>query len=132
MTTTIITGGDLTLTINAIDRSAQITSAILSTESTRDTYQLIGGTKAYKVTNQNSTLACEILLDWSSGTSDFADALWTAATTAPDTAISFILASNGQSFTGSLLPEVPNVGSAGSDVQTWSVTFQVVDTPTKS
>ena len=131
MTTTIITGGDLTLTINSIDRSAQITSAKLTVETSRERYQLIGGAYAYATTDKNASLAVEILLDWSTGTSDFADALWSAASSAPDTPISFVLASNGQTFTGSLLPEFPEVGGAGSDVQTWSATFQVIDVPTK-
>lgn len=132
MATTIITGGSLTLTINAISRSEQITSAVLSVEQTRNTYNLIGGTKAFKVVDTNATLAVDFLLDWSSGTSDFADTLWTAATTAPDTAIPFVLASNGQTFTGSLFPEFPTVGGPGNDVQSQTVTFTCSGIPTKS
>lgn len=131
MTTTIINGGTLTLSINAIDRSAQITSAVLSVEQTRNAYNLIGGTKAFKVVDNNVTLACEILQDWSSGTSDFMDALWTASGT-PDTGIAFVLTNNSQTFTGTLYPEYPAVGGAGNDVQTWSVTFQCAGVPTKA
>lgn len=130
MTTTIINGGTLTLSINAIDRSAQITSAVLSVEQTRNAYNLIGGTKAYKVVDNNVTLACEILQDWTTGTSDFMDALWTASGT-PDTALAFVLTANGQTFTGSLYPEYPEVGGAGNDALTWSVTFQCDSVPSK-
>ena len=131
MTTTIINGGSLTLSINAIDRSAQITSATLSIEQTRNAYNLIGGTKAFKVVDNNVTLACEILQDWSSGTSDFMDALWTASAT-PDTGIAFVLTDNSQTFTGTLYPEYPAVGGAANDAQTWSVTFQCAGVPTKA
>lgn len=131
MTTTIINGGTLTLTIGAVDRSAQITSAVLSVEQTRNAYNLIGGTKAFKVVDNNVTLACEILQDWSSGTSDFMDALWTASGT-PDTALAFVLTANSQTFTGSLYPEYPAVGGAGNDALTWSVTFQCAGVPTKA
>jgi len=131
MTTTILNGGTLTLSINAIDRSAQITSAVLSVEQTRNAYNLIGGTKAFKVVDNNVTLACEILQDWTSGTSDFMDALWTASGT-PDTGIAFVLSCNSQTFTGTLYPEYPAVGGAGNDALTWSVTFQCAGVPTKA
>ena len=131
MATTIINGGTLTLTINAIARSEQITSAILTVEQTRNAYNLIGGTKAYKVVDNNVTLAVEILQDWATGTTDFMDTLWTASGT-PDTAVPFVLAANGQTFTGSLYPEYPTVGGAGNDALTWSVTFQCAGVPTKS
>lgn len=131
MTTTIINGGTLTLTIGAVDRSAQITSAVLTVEQTRNAYNLIGGTKAFKVVDNNVTLACEILQDWSSGTSDFMDALWTASAT-PDTGLAFVLTANSQTFTGTLYPEYPSVGGAGNDALTWSVTFQCAGVPTKA
>lgn len=132
MATVINTGSTLTLTINSIARSEQITSANFSNAETRNRYKLIGGTQAFAVVDDVQTLDCEILLDWSSGTSDFADALWTAYTTAPNTAISFVLAQNGQTFTGTLLPTLPPVGGAGADVSMWSASFPVVGIPTKS
>lgn len=131
MATTILNGGTLTLSINAVSRTEQITSAILTVEQSRNAYNLIGGTKAFKVVDNNVTLAVEALQDWTSGTSDFMDALWTAAQT-PDTAIAFVLTCNSQTFTGSLYPEYPTVGGAGNDALTWSVTFQCAGVPTKS
>jgi hypothetical protein len=131
MATTILNGGQLTLTINAIARSEQISSAVLTVEQTRNAYNLIGGTKAFKVVDNNVTLAIETLQDWSSGTSDFLDALWLASAT-PDTSIPFVLTCNSQTFTGSLFPEYPTVGGAGNDALTWSVTFQCAGVPTKA
>jgi len=131
MPTTILNGGQLTLTINAIARSEQISSAVLTVEQTRNAYNLIGGTKAFKVVDNNVTLAVEVMQDWSSGTSDFLDALWTASGT-PDTSIPFVLTCNSQTFTGSLFPEYPTVGGAGNDALTWSVTFQCAGVPTKA
>lgn len=132
MATVINTGSTLTLTINSIARSEQITSAQFANSTERPRFKMIGGTQAFAVVDDVQTLDCEILLDWSSGTSDFADALWTAYTTAPNTAISFVLAQNGQSFTGTLLPMLPPVGGGGADVSTWTVSFPVVGIPTKS
>lgn len=132
MATVFNTGSQLTLTINAIARSEQITSAQFMNESTRNRYKLIGGTQAFAVVDDVQTLDCEILLDWSSGTSDFADALWTAYTTAPNTTIPFVLTINSQTFSGNILPILPPAGGAGNDVSTWSASFPVVGIPTKA
>ena len=131
MATTILNGGTLTLTINAIARSEQITSAVLTVEQTRNAYNLIGGTQAFKVVDNNVTLAIEALQDWTSGTSDFMDALWTAAQT-PDTSIPYVLTCNSQTFSGSILPEYPTVGGSGNDSLVWSVQFQCTGVPTKA
>jgi len=131
MATTILNGGTLTLTINAIARSEQITSAVLTVELTRNAYNLIGGTKAFKVVDNNATLAIEAMQDWTSGTSDFMDALWLASAT-PDTSIPFVLTCNSQTFSGSIFPEYPTVGGSGNDALTWSVTFQCAAVPTKA
>ena len=132
MATVINTGSTLTLTINSIARSEQVTSAVLTPEVSRNRYKLIGGTEAYALVDTVMTLDCDILLDWSSGTSDFCDALWTAYTTAPNTAISFVLTSNSQTFTGTLLPILPPVGGPSDDVATWSASFPVTGIPTKA
>lgn len=132
MATTFNTGSTLTLTINSIDRSAQITSARLNVAESRNRYKLIGNTEAQKVVDSVATLDASIILDWSSGTSDFADALWTAYSSAPDTSIAFVLTSNGQTFTGALYPNMPPVGGAADDIHTWDTTFQLTGVPTKS
>jgi hypothetical protein len=132
MATVVNTGQTLTLTVNAISRSNQITSATLTPSPVRNRYKLIGGTETQKVVDTTYVLTCDVILDWSSGTTDFCDTLWTAYTTSPDTAIAFVLASNGQTFTGNLYPELPPVGGSSSDAHTWSATFQLDGIPTKS
>lgn len=132
MATTIITGGTLTLTIGGTARSAQITSATLTNDTTRNRYTLIGGTTAHKVVDDQWNLACEILQDWSSGTSDFMDYLWTARSTAPDTSVAFVLSSNTQTFSGAIFPEYPSIGGAAADALTTSLTFVVDGAVTKA
>lgn len=132
MATVVNTGQTLTLTINSIARSEQVTSARLEVAPSRNRYKLIGNTETQVLVDSVATLACDIMLDWSSGTSDFADALWTAYTTAPNTPIAFVLASNGQTFTGQLYADCPPVGGASNDIHTWSANFQLVGIPTKS
>lgn len=132
MATVVNTGQTLTLTINAIARSEQITSARIEVAPSRNRYKLIGNTETQVVVDTVATLACDILLDWSSGTSDFADALWTAYTTAPNTPIAAVLATNGQTFSTNIYPECPPAGGPSNDVHTWSVTFQCTGVPTKS
>lgn len=132
MPTVINTGATLTLSINSVARSEQITSVVLSAAPTRNRYKLIGNTESQVVVDTVWTMDVDIFLDWSSGTSDFADALWTAYTTAPNTPITYSLAQNGQTFTGSLYPECPPVGGAADDAHTWSASFQLTGAPTKA
>jgi hypothetical protein len=132
MPTTVITGGTLTLTIGGTARSQQITSATLTNDTTRNRFTLIGGTTAHKVVDDQWSLACEILQDWSSGTSDFMDYLWTARSTNPDTSIAFVLTSNSQTFSGNIYPEYPNVGGAANSELTTSLTFMVDGAITKA
>lgn len=131
MATVLNNGSTLTLTVNSISRSEQITAARINGEPTRNRYKLIGGTETQKVVDAVWTMDVSIILDWSSGTSDFADALWTAYAS-PDTAITYSLAQNGQTFTGSLYPEPPPVGGPSDDIHTWDVTFQLTGQPTKA
>jgi hypothetical protein len=132
MPTVLNTGQTLTLSINSIARSEQITSARITPSTSRNRYKLIGNTETQKLVDTTYTMDVSIMLDWSSGTSDFADALWTAYTSAPDTPIAYSLVSNGQTFTGNLYPEMPPVGGAADDVHTWDATFQLTGVPTKA
>ena len=132
MATVTNTGQTLTLTINSIARSEQVTSARLNPQPTRNRYKLINNTETQVLVDTVVTLECDVLLDWSSGTSDFADALWTAYTTAPNTTIPFVLVTNSQTFTGALYPELPPAGGPANDVHTWSAVFQCAGIPTKS
>lgn len=131
MATVLNTGSQLTLTIGGTARSEQITAARITGEPTRNRYKLIGGTETQKVVDTIWTMDVSIILDWSSGTSDFADSLWTAYQT-PDTALAFVLTMNSQTFSGNLYPVAPPAGGPADDIHTWDVTFQLTGQPTKA
>ena len=63
MPTTIITGRDITFTIDGDDFDAQATSATLTVDSTINTYQTLDG-KAYFTTDTQGSFAVEMLADW--------------------------------------------------------------------
>ena len=124
MATTILTGRELVLTIEAVDYSDQILSAVLTIETERLTFDTVSG-RAYKVIDKNATLDIEFLADWSDG-SGISRALWAATKSAPDTSLTAIMtATTGDTFTFEVLPNWPNVGGAASEGQTQSLSLQV-------
>ena len=128
MPTTIITGRDITFTIAAANYDAQATSAILTVDTTINTYQTLAG-KAYFTTDTQGTFAVEMLADWG-GASSLCEALWTAATTAPQTALAVSLtADTGAVFTFDVQPIQPSAGGTAPDAQTVSLSFTCVTTP---
>jgi hypothetical protein len=128
MPTTIITGRDITFTIDSNDFDAQATSAILTVDTTINTYQTLDG-KAYFTTDTQGTFAVEMLADWGAGSS-LCEALWTAATTAANTALAVSLtADTGAVFTFDVQPIQPSVGGTAPDAQTVSLSFTCVTTP---
>lgn len=132
MATTVITGRDLSLTIASKDYDAQALSVTLSNSPTIDTYQTLDG-KAYKHTDDQWTLTVEILSDWGAGTNSVCKALWNAAESAPNTALSGTLtAVSGNTFGISVLPVFPSVGGSGKDAQTQTLTFTVIGLPTET
>ena len=128
MPTTIITGRDITFTIEGASYDAQATSATLTIASTINTYQTLDG-KAYFTTDSQGTFAVEMLADWPAGGS-LCNALWTAAESAPNTplAVSFTAAS-GSTFTFDVQPIFPSAGGTAPDAQTVSLSFTCVTTP---
>ena len=128
MATTIVTGRDITFTISAANYDAQATSAILTLESTIQTYQTLDG-KAYYTTDTQGTFDVEMLADWGVASS-LCEALWTAAASAPQTALSCVLVSKtGASFAFTVQPIFPTAGGAAPDAQTVSLSFTCVTTP---
>jgi len=131
MATTVITGRDVTFTIGGNNFDAQATSAILSDERTRETYQTLAG-KARKVTDDQWTLAVEMLADWGAAGS-LCEILWGVAESAPDTGIATVFtAASGATFTFDILPDFPSAGGSGIEAQTVSFSFTVVGTPAES
>lgn len=128
MPTTIITGRDISFTIDAAQYSAQATSAILTVETTIETYQTLAG-KSYKTLDTQGTFEVEMLSDWGAGSS-LCEALWTAATTAPDTGLAVILtADTGVVFEFDVQPIQPSAGGTAPDAQTVSLSFTCITTP---
>ena len=130
MATTVLTGRELVLSIEAVDYSDQILSAVLTIETERLTFDTVSG-RAYKYIDKNATLDIEFLADWSDA-SGISRALWAAAE-APDTSLTAILtATTGDTFTFEVLPNFPNVGGAASEGQTQTLSLQVDGAITES
>jgi hypothetical protein len=131
MPTTVITGRDLVLTIATVNYDAQTTSVTLTNSPTIDVFQTLDG-KAYKHTDDQWTLAIDLLADWGVSSSLF-EAMWTAAETAPNTTLAVSLtAATGAVFTCNVLPVFPAVGGAAPGAQTDSWSLTVVGTPTET
>ena len=128
MPTTIVTGRDITFTIDAANYDAQATSATLTIESTINTYQTLDG-KSYFTTDSQGTFAVEMLADWTAGGSLCAS-LWNAADTDPNTPLSVsFTAASGSVFTFDVQPVFPSAGGTAPDAQTVSLSFTCVTTP---
>jgi hypothetical protein len=129
--TTVITGRDVTFTIGGNTFDAQATSAVLTGTTNRQTYETLDG-KAYKVIDNDFTLAVEMLADWGVSGS-LCEILWGVTESAPNTGINTVFtAASGAVFTFQVLPSWPSAGGAGNDAQTVSLTFQVIGVPTEN
>ena len=128
MPTTIITGRDITFTIDSDNYDAQATSAIFTVDTTINTYQTLAG-KSYFTTDTQGTFAVEMLADWGAGSS-LCEALWNAAVIEPQTALAVSLtADTGAVFTFDVQPIQPSAGGTAPDAQTVSLSFTCVTTP---
>jgi len=134
MSTTIITGRDVTFTLDTKPYDAQTTSATLSAETIIETYQTLDG-RAYKSIDKQWTFTIELLQDWGANPSygSLFESMWSNAETAPNTpvAVSFTAAS-GAVFSFTVLPIFPTAGGAapGALTDTWALT--VVGQPSES
>jgi len=128
MPTTIITGRDVSFTIDSDQYSSQATSGILTVDTTINTYQTLAG-KAYYTTDTQGTFAVEMLADWGV-VGSLCEALWNAATSAPNTPLAVSLtAETGAVFTFDVQPIQPSAGGTAPDAQTVSLSFTCVTTP---
>ena len=129
MPTAVITGRDLVLTIATVNYDAQASSVILSNEHTIETFQTLDG-RAYKAIDDQWTLNISLLSDWGVASSLF-EAMWTAFTSAPNTALAFSLTTaTGAVFTGNVFPVAPTAGGAAPDAQTDTWAMLCSTTPT--
>ena len=122
---TYITGRDLTLTIDGDSYDAQASTVTLTVENNQAALEVLSG-RAYKTIDKTSTLSVEMYADWGA-VSSLCDALWDAANTAPDTALTFSFDANGSTFTGSCFPNFPAAGGGAVDVLTTTVELIVED-----
>lgn len=126
MATTIVTGRDLSLTINSVAYDAQASTVTLSNTIQQQAFDVLDG-KVYKTTDKSAELSVEMYADWGAAGS-ICEALWTAADTAPDTALTFsFTAATGAVFAGSVYPVYPEIGGTAPDAQTVSITMVVKD-----
>ena len=129
MSTTIITGRNVSFSIDGDTFDAQATSAILTVDSTINTYQTLDG-KAYYTTDTQGSFAVEMLADWSNPTG-LCQTLWDSCNAAPNTPLVVAFtASTGAVFGFSVQPIFPSAGGTAPDAQTISLSFTCVTTPT--
>jgi hypothetical protein len=134
MSTRIITGRDVSFTLDTKVYDAQTTSATLSCDTTIETYQTLDG-KAYKQIDSQWTFNIELLQDWGSTATQGSlfENMWSNAELNPNTpvAVSFT-AVTGAVFSFTILPIFPTAGGAapGALTDTWALT--VIGTPSET
>jgi hypothetical protein len=134
MSTTVITGRDVTFTLDTKPYDAQTTSATLSCETIIETYQTLDG-RAVKSVDKVWTFTLELLQDWGAGGAhgSLFESMWANAETAPNSTVQVVFtAVTGATFTFNVLPIFPSAGGAapGALTDTWTLT--VVGTPSES
>jgi hypothetical protein len=128
MPTTIVTGRDITFTIDGDNFDAQATAATLTIESTTNTYQTLDG-KAFFTVDSQGTFDVEMLADWGI-VGSLSASLWSAAKNAPNTALPVVFtATSGAAFGFSVQPVFPTAGGTAPDAQTISLSFICVTDP---
>lgn len=131
MATTVITGRDLSLTIDSKAYDAQVTSATLKTDLERNAYETIDG-KVFFALDTTATISVTMLADWGANSpSSICEALWAAASSAPNTSLAYTFtAATGAVFTGSVYPSFPDASGTGKDAQTVTFVLQGTAKPT--
>jgi hypothetical protein len=129
MATTVITGRDISLTIDSKAYGDQTTSTTLQTSLERNAYETIDG-KVFYALDTTATLSVTMLADWGAASS-LCEAMWTAASSAPNTSLAYTFtAATGAVFTGNVLPVFPDASGTGKDAQTITFVLQGTAKPT--
>jgi hypothetical protein len=123
---TVITGSTLTLEINSVDYTAQVTAVAVTREDTQETFDALGS-RVYKTVTFPYTMDVTILPDWGA-TGSLCEVLTAAALTSPDTAIAFeLLVEEGSAeevtVAGEVFPEVVDAGGVGFEVTPVVISF---------
>jgi hypothetical protein len=129
MPTTVITGRDISLTIDSKAYGDQTTSTTLATALERNAYETIDG-KVFFALDTTATLSITMLADWGA-TNSLCEAMWTAASSAPNTSLAYTFtAATGAVFTGNVLPVFPDASGTGKDAQSITFVLQGTAKPT--
>jgi hypothetical protein len=134
MSTVIITGRDVSFTLDTKTYAAQTTSATLSCDTIIETYQTLQG-RAYKSVDLQWTFEIELLQDWGSTATQGSlfENMWNNAEQNPNTTVAVSMtAASGAVFAFNVLPIFPTAGGAapGALTDTWTLT--VVGKPTET
>lgn len=121
-----ISGSNVTLTIDSVPYTAQVTAATVTREDTQETFDVLGA-RVYRTLTFPYVLEMTILPDWGA-TGSLCQALSSAALTAPDTSLDMVLKAEAGSLeetevTGKVFPEVVDVSGAGFDLTEVTVTL---------
>jgi len=124
-TKNVITGSDVTLTIDGTVFTPQVLSATLTSVAEREVYETLSG-PFYKTLVREYEIAITGLADW--GHSDsVCDALNDAFDSNPDTSVAFTMTAvnnpNTVTVAGKVFPKVPGAGGSGAEVTQFDVTL---------
>jgi hypothetical protein len=129
MPTTVITGRDISLTIDSKAYGDQTTSTTLAVNLERNAYETIDG-KVFFALDTTATLSVTMLADWGA-TNSLCEAMWSAANASPNTGLAYTFtAATGAVFTGNVLPVFPDASGTGKDAQSITFVLQGTAKPT--
>ena len=124
MATNIYTGRNLTLSINAVAYSAQISSATLTPTQEVNQYITLTGSAA-KQGAVTWSLDVEGFQDWAT-TTGISKNLYDAAATGTAVAFSLVVtAGTAKTITGNIIPTFAQIGGAAIEALSQSYSFQV-------
>lgn len=120
---TIITGKDLSITVDGDVLDAQASSCVLELVNEQSEYDTLSST-AYKTLKTTGTLTVTLFQDWGA-VSSVCEALFNAAKTAPDTALAFSFDVNGTTVSGNCFPNFGTVGGESPNELTTTIAMVV-------
>jgi hypothetical protein len=124
-TKNVITGSDITLTIDGTVFTPQVLSVTLTSSVDREVYETLSG-PFYKSLVREYEIAVTGLADWGF-TDSVCDALNDAFDADPDTSVAFTMTAindpNTVTVTGKVFPQVPGAGGTGAEVTQFDVTL---------
>ena len=125
MATYVSAGNDMTLKVNSVDWSEQVSMVELTVDQEVDTYRTLTGKKKV-VTGTDAKLKVKFFQDWPGNASGVAEKLWALAQAGTTVAFELVITSSGGAkFTGNVIPAFPTAGGTpGSGLES-EVTMEV-------